>query len=191
MTGEPERPAQVSPLGLLHADGKAVVDVPTSLQAPSSPVSAEAVALGMTNSGPEDGRWMRLSSYLDSGAARSVCPRAFGANFGTAPSEASRRGDAFRTATGFRVPNEGDRTIVGLTDLGRAVSTRYAVADTSVALDSVSQICDNGSTVLFTQYGGVITSPSGERTVVRRSGDTYLRDIWIDREATGFRRPMP
>ena len=136
---------------------------------------------------------LKLSSFLDSGAARSVCPRSFGAHFGLEPSTGSLKGDVFRTATGARVANEGARTITGRNPDGRKVRTTYAVADTSVALDSVSQICDNGSTVLFTKTGGLITGPSGEKTTVKRVGDTYLREIWVDRPAqepaSGFRRP--
>ena len=66
---------------------------------------------------------------------------------------------------------------------------KYAVADTAVALDSVSQICDGGSTVTFTREGGTITSPTGEKTHVRRQGDTYLREVWVNQSAAVFRRP--
>ena len=48
-----------------------------------------------------------LESFLDSGAARSVCPKKFGAQFGLVDTPGSRNGEAFRTATGKRVRNEG------------------------------------------------------------------------------------
>ena len=49
--------------------------------------------------------------------------------------------------------NEGDRRILGLTDQGKGVNMKYAVADVTVPLDSVSQICDAGNTVVFTSKG--------------------------------------
>ena len=145
-------------------------------------------ALGMTST--SNGR-MKLTSYLDSGAARSVCPRGFGSHFGLTSPVGSQSSVSFRTATGVKVPKEGDRTIRGWNPNGRRVSMKYAVADTSVALDSVSQICDHGATVLFTRSGGLITGPNGEKTEVRRVGHTYIREIWVDPPSAGFTRPGP
>ena len=85
-----------------------------------------------------------LESFLDSGAARSICPRAHGKQFKVQPTDASRRRDGFLTATGRRVINRGCRTIPGTSNEGRHISMAYAVADVSVAFDSVSQICDKG-----------------------------------------------
>ena len=67
----------------------------------------------------------------------------------------------------------------------------YAVADVSVALDSVSQICDAGSTVVFRADGGYIERPDGKRTVFRRDRDTYVRDVWVPIAGDGnpFNRP--
>ena len=120
-----------------------------------------------------------LRSYVDSGAARSVCPRTFGDQFGLKPTANSRRGECFRTATNARVPNEGSRIVVGQTSDGAKVSMQYSVADISVALDSVSQICDTGARVVFEKSGGFIETPEGRRTHFPRVGDTYAREITV------------
>ena len=39
------------------------------------------------------------------------------------------------------------------------VNMKYAVADVTVPLDSVSQLCDAGNTVVFTAKGGVDNWP--------------------------------
>ena len=127
----------------------------------------------------DDDRKYMLKSYLDSGAARSVCPLKHGDAFGITPSEQSKKGTGFRTATNKRVPNLGNRTIKGQNEIGQGVEMRYAVANVSVALDSISQICDTGATVTFTKHGGVIEQPDGNKIPFQRDRDTYTRHVWV------------
>ena len=81
--------------------------------------------------------------------------------------------------------------VVGKTDTGKGITMKYAVADISVPLDSISQICDAGATVLFTATGGSINMPSGEKLPFERRGDTYFRRMWVERNPTEspFTRP--
>ena len=58
----------------------------------------------------------RLVSYMDSGSARSVCPRTFGPQFPVVATGKSQRGEGFQTATGKRVPNLGGRRVTGQTE---------------------------------------------------------------------------
>ena len=81
-----------------------------------------------------------LKSYVDSGAARSVCSRKFGEHFGIVPTAGSHRGDGFLTATGKKVVCLGGRRVAGENEQGKTISMNYAVTDINVALDSVSQI---------------------------------------------------
>ena len=58
---------------------------------------------------------------------------------------------------------------------------RYSVADISVALDSVSQICDTGATVIFEKGGGrIITAGGGTKIPFERYKDPYRRRVWIE-----------
>ena len=77
------------------------------------------------------------------------------------------------------------------------MAMRYAVADVTVALDSVSQMCDAGAIIVFTKGGGYILK-DGKRHDFVRKGDTYIRRTWLkknrdneDVEMTpvGFSRP--
>ena len=120
-----------------------------------------------------------VRSYVDSGAARSVCPLDFANQFKLSATEASRNGSGFRTATGKTVTNRGCRTVQGKTAENEPTSMSYAVADIAVALDSVSQICDTGAEVVFTKQGGHIKSISGKTFPFERAGDTYVRSVWI------------
>ena len=55
---------------------------------------------------------------------------------------------------------------------------RYAVADVTVPLDSVAQICDSGAQVLFTSTGGYILNKMGRHDFTRQ-GNTYVRKTWV------------
>ena len=65
----------------------------------------------------------------------------------------------------------------------------YSVSDVSVALDSVSQICDSGATVTFHKTGGYIERPSGARLEFRTIGDTYARFVSVA-DAGSMHRPQ-
>ena len=134
------------------------------------------------------GEKIELRSYVDSGAARSVCGRTFGEQFGLNPTAASARGDGFQTATGKKVCTLGGRVIRGSTADGQDISMSYSVADIAVALDSVSQICDSGATVTFTSTGGRIERDGQPTIPFERSGDTYVRTVLVDRHPS-FSRP--
>ena len=125
----------------------------------------------------EDG-WELVESHLDSGAAKSVCPREWCSQFPIKASKGSENDQHFRTATGARVKNEGDRVVVGWTDHGLKINMKYAVSDIAVPLESVSQLCDAGAPVTFHRRGGVIDGPAG-KIVFERSGDTYVRKTWV------------
>ena len=120
-----------------------------------------------------------VDAYVDSGAARSVCPESHASQFAVHPTAASKRGEGFKTATNKRVRNLGSRTVLGLDAHGKAVSMNYSVANISAALDSVSQVCDAGSTVVFKKSGGYIESSNGRRIPLARIGDTYFRATWV------------
>ena len=122
--------------------------------------------------------WKLVETTIDSGAARSVCPTDFCKQFPVRPSVSSKKNECFRTATGMRVKNEGERIVHGTTPEGPKVNMKYAVADIAVPLESVSQICDGGATVTFTREGGHIDGPAG-RIHFQRRGDTYLRTTWV------------
>ena len=59
---------------------------------------------------------------------------------------------------------------------------RYLVAPVRIPLDSVSQICDTGATVTFHQTGGVINNPDGSVTKFGRDKNTYVREMWVERQ---------
>ena len=123
--------------------------------------------------------WQKVWSYVDSGAARSVCPPTHASQFAVKPLDDAQRNTGFLTATGKRVQAIGGRTVEGVTQEGKKMKMNYTVAPVRMPLDSVSQICDSGATVIFTKTGGRIVDPSGTETAFVRDKDTYIREMWV------------
>ena len=138
----------------------------------------------------EEPEWIQIKSCIDSGAARSVCPVAYCDDQPVVASKSSQQGDQFKTASGVKLDNQGDRVIRGYDDNGRKLALRYAVADVTDALDSVSQICDAGNTVIFNSNGGYIIGPGG-KTAFDRVYDTYVRTTWVKNPKKPRRRRNP
>ena len=72
----------------------------------------------------------------------------------------------------------------GVTKEGRRMKMNYIVAPVRMPLDSVSQICDSGATVIFTKTGGRIVAASGAETEFIRDKDTYIREMWVPADAS-------
>ena len=84
--------------------------------------------------------------------------------------------------------------MAGETLTGKAISMHYSVANVTVALDSISQICDKGCRVVFEQNGGFIETPSGNKVPFERGHDTYVRTVRVRKQpgrSSGFARPSP
>ena len=122
-----------------------------------------------------------MISCVDSGAARSVCPVDHCDEIPVLASARSRSGEHFKTASGARIANQGERIIEGCDDAGVTMALKYAVADVTDALDSVSQMCDAGNVVVFMRDGGYVAGPKGGKVTFKRVGDTYMRTTWVKR----------
>ena len=127
-----------------------------------------------------DGGYERVTSYVDSGAITSVIPSATAAQFPVRESAGSRRGQQFAVANGARLPNLGERTVRGLSDAFGEVQMTYQVAEVTKPLNSVGQMCDAGSWVLFHRDGGVIVSEkTGAETHFNREDGMYVLHTWV------------
>ena len=111
-------------LGLLDEDSNGIHSMNT---APEDRAAATNGPSPPTSINPE--KYVLIESYMDSGAARSVCPLTHGQQFGIVPTQASIEKKGFRTATGREVLNRGGRNIMGITGDGKKTSMMYAVAD--------------------------------------------------------------
>ena len=93
----------------------------------------------------------------------------------------SRRGHSFKSANGEMIPNQGVQTLRFTTEEGKTGLTQYQICgDVCRPLMSVSQTCDHGNHVLFTQDRGYVYHLyDGSVTRFERHNDTYELGMWI------------
>ena len=136
-----------------------------------------------------DGEWEEICTVINSGAAVSVAPASVGQAFPVHPSEGSKKGQKFHTASGGAVANMGEKRINVETSEGMPVTLNFQVADVTRPLASVAKICDagvNGNTVVFNSDGGYILSlDTGHRTHFERVNGVYVLQTWARRSHVG------
>lgn len=136
----------------------------------------------------EEPKWQKIEAVMDSGAADSVAPASLAPWVPVAESPGSRRGQHYLSASGDRLPNQGQKKLQVLTEDGTPTTTTYQIADVTRPLCAVSRMCDQDNVVVFTKEGGFVQSPTGQRTNFRRERNVYLLDTWIQEPMRGFTR---
>ena len=99
---------------------------------------------------------MCIKSVVDSGAVDSVAPASMAPGVAIQESPGSRRGQNYLSASGERLPNQGQQVLSIHTDAGDRMSATFQIADVSRPLTSVGKICDTNKRVIFGRGGGVI-----------------------------------
>lgn len=126
------------------------------------------------------GEWEELCMVMDSGAADAVAPCSVASSVPVVESLGSRVGQNFMTADGTRLPNKGQKSVVGVSEEGQKLGFTFQMADVSRPLASIGKICDKNKVVLFTKQGGfVLDLASRERTRFNREEGVYLMRTWI------------
>ena len=99
---------------------------------------------------------MKVDSVVDSGASAPVAPPGMVPNVKVQPSEGSKRGQRFISASKHKLKNLGEQKIRACTEAGEPTEVLFQVADVSKPLVSVSAICERGIRVIFGRSGGVV-----------------------------------
>ena len=141
--------------------------------------------------GPPEEQWETISMVIDSGAAESVAPVGTAAWMQAMPSDGSKRGQTYLSASGERLANLGEKRIPGITNENRNATATFQIAEVTRALCSVSKICDQGNEVHFHAKGGYITNRKGQRTHFKRDNNVYVLELHtkVGSPNTGFPRP--
>ena len=112
-----------------------------------------------------------LEVVADSGASDHIISPANIPGIEVTASRASRNGGGYITASGDRIPNEGQCALqLETADGENAANSVFQVAQVTRNLMSIGRICDNGNEVLFTKDKGVVTGKNGKVIV------TFERD---------------
>ena len=97
----------------------------------------------------KDKKWVKVDSVVDSGASAPVAPPTMVPNVPVQPSEGSRRGQKFTSASKHKLKNLGQQSIHACTEEGAFTEVLFQVADVSKPSVSVSAICEHGNRVIF------------------------------------------
>ena len=93
---------------------------------------------------------------VDSGASESAAPPDMCPDYPICEREGSTNGVGYRSAAKGRGPDEGEEVLNIITEDGHNTKVRYQIAQILRPLNSVSEICDGGSLVIFGRGGGII-----------------------------------
>ena len=137
-----------------------------------------------------DSKWVRVDSVMDSGASAPVAPPTMMPNVQVLPSEGSRRGQTWSSASKHKIKNLGEQRLRACTDEGDEMEVLFQIADVSKPLASVSAICERGNRVIFGRNGGVVQSlKSGKLIPFERRNGIYVLSLWLeDKDQSDFPR---
>ena len=121
------------------------------------------VAEGINNLAQNEWQKFPEKLIIDSGAAETVMPGHWMANYKTQESQGSREGVFYLTASGEPIYNEGEKTLMLMNEYGQSRKMTFQCAKTTKALGSVSKICSNGNRVVFDDEGSYIENKRQER----------------------------
>ena len=131
-------------------------------------------------SGVEPEGWLKVECVLDSGASESVCPASMAPQWPTRESAGSRMGLHYTSASGGRMPNQGEQHIPIALDNGTCSWAVFQIAEVSRPLIGVGRVCEMGNRVVFGASGGVICNlATGKETRFQRKDGIYIFTIWI------------
>ena len=121
-----------------------------------------------------------MQVLVDSGAAASVIPLGLLDDYQVVEGDGKRNGVTYMTADGGEIPNLGEQRVDFKTFEGHEGAIDFQVADVKRPLLSVTSVTKRGSTVVFDEGGGHITSPNGDRRIrFHRRAGVYVLDLWV------------
>ena len=136
-------------------------------------------------------KFVRVESEVDSGASTPVAPPSMMPGVKVVPSEGSRRGQKWSSASKHKIRNLGEQRLKAVTEEGEETEVLFQIADVSKPLVSVSAICERGNRVIFGRSGGVVPYlTTGKLFLFERRNGIYVLLLWMeDDSASSFHRP--
>ena len=102
------------------------------------------------------GKWIRVEAEMDTGACVPMMPKNVAKHLPIRESEGSKRGAKYLSASDDFIFNEGESDILFASDTGEWKKTVVQRGDVNKTLMAGGSVADQGNTLLFTKYGGMI-----------------------------------
>ena len=128
----------------------------------------------------EEPEYIKMDLVIDSGAADHVADTREAPGYEVTPSQGSRQGECWKTASGDLIPNRGEM-ILDLQSGNSSITSTFQVGALSRPLWSVSKLCDAGCTVTFDSKKAVVVhqASGGQMTEFPRRGALYACDMLL------------
>ena len=116
---------------------------------------------------------------MDSGASETVVSADMILSAEVREGPASRRGVEYEVANGVRIPNEGEKKFIGVSEEGISRSLTAQVCDVNKGLLSVSKVVKAGNGVVFDDEGSYIEDKHTlERMHLIDRGGMFMLRMW-------------
>ena len=137
-----------------------------------------------------EANWVMIDSVMDSGASVPIAPPTMLPNVKVEPSEVSKRGQEYTSASKHTVKNLGEQRIEACTEAGYPTECLFQIADVSKPLVSVTALTEKGNRVIFDRAGGVILNlENGQEIPFYRRNGIYVLSMWMKDGDSTFPRP--
>ena len=118
--------------------------------------------------------WRKISIAIDSGAAEIVVPHALMTNYAISPTDKSRAGVCYASATCEPIPNLGEQKLPLATVEGSFRAMTFQVAPLAKPLGFVQRICAAGHMVVFDSEGSyIVNKEAGELNWLRHDNRNF------------------
>jgi hypothetical protein len=126
--------------------------------------------------------WVEVEFAVDSGATDTVMNEESLGCIETKAGMAFRQGVEYAVANGVRIPNEGEKEFVGVTEEGLARSVKAQVCAVTTCLLSVKKIVAAGHNVMFGQESYIEDVETGERIHMTEREGMYMVKFYVKNE---------
>ena len=106
-----------------------------------------------------DDEWEEVEMTVDSGASETGIGEDMVESAELREGRASRKGTVYEVVNGVRIPNLGEKRIIGTSEEGISRTITTQVCDVNKGLLSVRRMVDAGNRVVFDKSGSYIEDP--------------------------------
>ena len=137
------------------------------------------------------GKWFEVEAEVDTGACIPMMPKNIAKHLPIRESEGSRRGAKYLSASDDFIYNEGESDVLFASDSGEWKKAVIQRGDVNKTLMAGGSMADQGNTLLFTKYGGMVVKDpdlsiykravgsAKVKTPFKRKGKTYSMNMWL------------
>ena len=109
-----------------------------------------------------------------------MIPHTLVTEYAISPTDKSRAGVCYASATGEPIPNLGEQKLPLATVEGFLRAMTFQVAPVAKPLGSVQRICAAGHMVVFDSEGSyIVNTQAGELNWLRNYNGNFMLDVWI------------